>query len=208
MTKTHSTGKFTPRTTKYHNTHHSLPVCRRPINTNEPWAKHYRYTVPNGVRIFMMTLRKHIPSHIILDGHRALSPYEGQSQTCYGCGDTTHTYHVCPKHRLAKTSEPAQVDHTWANIVSGATTPADPPGTSDPTNMDTHTNTGPQTVGEETPSPVTDDGRREPVSTPKEGRQHTRDAPNSQMTMTTELVSSQHTPQNGPTKFPIWSRPQ
>jgi hypothetical protein len=48
---------------------------------DETWAKHYRYTVSNGVRIAMMTLKKHIPSHITVAGYRALTSYVGQPQT-------------------------------------------------------------------------------------------------------------------------------
>jgi hypothetical protein len=36
-------------------------------------AKHYRYTVSNGVRIVMMTLKKHNPSYITVTGYRALT---------------------------------------------------------------------------------------------------------------------------------------
>jgi len=40
---------------------------------DETWAKHYRYTVSNGVRIVMMKLKKHITSYIIIAGYRALT---------------------------------------------------------------------------------------------------------------------------------------
>jgi hypothetical protein len=61
---------------------------------DETWAKHYRYTVSKGVRIVTMTLKKHMPPHITVAGQRALTSYDGQPQTCYGCGDTEHMYHV------------------------------------------------------------------------------------------------------------------
>ena len=110
---------------------------------------------------------------------------------CYGCGDTDHMYHVCPKRRLAKTIEPAPVDHTWANIVSGTTTSVDVPGISDSASMDT--DTGPQMVGDKIPS-ATDDGKKEPVPISIEGRQLTSDASTSHMTVTSKQVSSTHTP--------------
>jgi hypothetical protein len=104
---------------------------------DETRAKHFRYTVSNGVRIVMMTLKKHIPSHITVAGNRAFKSYDGQPQTCYGCGDTEYMYHVCPKRRGPKIMAPAPVDHTWANIVASTTTSLDVPGTSDAANMDT-----------------------------------------------------------------------
>jgi hypothetical protein len=32
-------------------------------------------------------------------GHRALLSYEGQPQTCYGCGATGHIYPGCPMRK-------------------------------------------------------------------------------------------------------------
>jgi hypothetical protein len=57
---------------------------------DETWAKHYCYTVSNGVGIVMMTLKKHIPSHNTVAAYRALTSYDRQTQACYGCGDTEH----------------------------------------------------------------------------------------------------------------------
>jgi hypothetical protein len=103
----------------------------------ENWTKHYRYKVSNGVRIVMMTLKKHIPSYIVIAGYRALTSYDGQPQTCYGCGDTEHIYNVCPKRRGAKTTASATVDHTWANIVAATATAIKVPGQTNHTPMDT-----------------------------------------------------------------------
>jgi hypothetical protein len=81
----------------------------------ETWAKHYRYNVSIGVKN-ITTLTKHIPSYVVIDGHRAIT-YDGQPQTCYGCGETAHMYHACPKRRVAKaTSVP--VNPTWADITA------------------------------------------------------------------------------------------
>jgi len=52
------------------------------------WSKAYRYKVFSGVRIVVITVMKHIPSHIMIAGHRGLVSYEGQPTTCYGCGET------------------------------------------------------------------------------------------------------------------------
>jgi hypothetical protein len=157
----------------------------------QTWTKHYRYTVSNGVRIVMMTLKKHIPSHITVPGYRVLSSYDGHPQTCYGCGDTEHMYHVCTKRRLAKTTELAPVDHTWANIVSGTTTSEDVPGTSDLISMDA--DTGPQAVGEMMPS-ATDNGQREPVPASIEDRQPTCDTTTSHTSMTSKQICSTRAP--------------
>jgi len=54
----------------------------------ETWARFYRYNVPNGVRIAVMTLAKHIPSNITIAGHRVLVSYERQPMTCYRCHET------------------------------------------------------------------------------------------------------------------------
>jgi hypothetical protein len=116
---------------------------------DEAWAKHYRYTVSNGVRIAMMTFKKHIPSHISIAGYRALTSYHGQPQTCYGCGDTDHMYHICPKRREAR-STTAPSDPTWANIVASFPSNTDVPDTVDVTTMDI--TPLPLTVRELTPS--------------------------------------------------------
>ena len=94
----------------------------------ETWAKHYRYNVSNGVKIVTMTLTKHIPSYVVIDGHRALTSYDGQPQTCYGCGETAHMYHACPKRRVAKAPTPATAHPTWAAITAATAPAASNPG--------------------------------------------------------------------------------
>jgi hypothetical protein len=140
---------------------------------DETWPKHYCYTVSNGVRIVMMTLKKHILSLITVAGYRALTSYDGQPQTCYGCDDTEHMYHVCPKRRGAKIMAPAPVDHTWANIVASSTTSLDVRCTSDAATMDT--DPGSRAVGQM--SSVTSEGQGEPVPATIDGLQPARYAP-------------------------------
>ena len=48
----------------------------------ETWAKMYLYNVSNGVKIVTMALSKHIPSYVVINGQRALTSYDGQTQTC------------------------------------------------------------------------------------------------------------------------------
>jgi hypothetical protein len=64
---------------------------------NETWSKNYRYAVANGLKIVTIIVNRNIPSHMQIAGHRALVLYEGQQQTCYGCGKAWHKYPVCPK---------------------------------------------------------------------------------------------------------------
>jgi len=177
---------------------------------DETWAKHYRYIVSNGVRIVMMTLKKHIPSHIVIDGNRALTSYDGQPQTCYGCGDTEHMYHVCPKRRAAKTTALAPVDHTWANIVAATITSVDVPSPSNGANMDT--DTGAQAV-EEIRSSDTSNGRSKLAPVPLEGRQpicdtlpsHTTAAPNQTSGIPTPLKWADEEPELHQTPS-VWAR--
>jgi hypothetical protein len=148
-------------------------------------AKHYRYTVSNRIRIVMMTSKKHIPSHITVTGYRALTSYDGQPQTCYGC-QRQRTYVSClPKAQGSKTMAPAPVAHTWANIVASTTTPIDFPGTSDAVNMDT--DPGSLEVGARMPS-ATSDGQGEPIPASLEGRQPACDAPPSRKIPTSNQV--------------------
>ena len=39
----------------------------------ELWAKAYRYKVSNEIRIVEMNLKLHLPSHMIIAGHRVLA---------------------------------------------------------------------------------------------------------------------------------------
>jgi hypothetical protein len=109
---------------------------------DETWSKHYRYVVPNGVRIVTMTLTKHIPSHVTIAGYKVITSYEGQPQTGFGCGDTAHFHHVCPKRRGAKTSTATPAGSTWAHTA--ATNPPSSGNCSTLDNYDMDTDTGHQ----------------------------------------------------------------
>jgi hypothetical protein len=69
-----------------------------------------------------MSLNKHLPSHVNIAGYRALVSYEGQPQTCYGCGHTDHMYQMCPKRRSTKPNRYEPSGPTWAQRTA-----ADPP---------------------------------------------------------------------------------
>ena len=47
----------------------------------ETWSSAYRYPVANGIRIAMLNLVQHIPSHVIVSGHTTLLSYERQPTT-------------------------------------------------------------------------------------------------------------------------------
>jgi hypothetical protein len=38
----------------------------------ELWARHYRFAIPNGIRIVELNLKKHAPSHMMIAGQRVL----------------------------------------------------------------------------------------------------------------------------------------
>jgi hypothetical protein len=63
----------------------------------ENWARVYRYSVANGIRIDVVIVAQHIPSHDVIAGYRTLISYEGQPKTCYGCNETGHLYQECPR---------------------------------------------------------------------------------------------------------------
>ena len=67
------------------------------LNQDEMWSKAYRYKVPNGLKVIMMKLAKHLPCQMNISGHRALPSSDGQPVTCYGCGDSGHMNQACPK---------------------------------------------------------------------------------------------------------------
>jgi hypothetical protein len=43
----------------------------------ETWSQAYRYPLDNGIRVTVVTQVAHIPSHILVVGHRSLVYYEG-----------------------------------------------------------------------------------------------------------------------------------
>jgi hypothetical protein len=45
------------------------------------WSQAYRYQVYNEIRAVVVTLMAHIPSHLLVVGHRSLVSYEGQPPT-------------------------------------------------------------------------------------------------------------------------------
>jgi hypothetical protein len=89
----------------------------------EQWSKAYRYTVSNGIRIATITLTKHIPSVLNIDGVRLLISYEGQPLTCFGCGETGHQYQNCSHKRQPRQQQRYTPNKTWADIIQGRSEP-------------------------------------------------------------------------------------
>jgi hypothetical protein len=74
----------------------------------ETWSKAYRYSVSNGIRIAVTSLKKHIPSHATMAGNRVLISYENQPPTCYGCNNVGHQNHECPRRRQTNSQQSTQ----------------------------------------------------------------------------------------------------
>ena len=101
--------------------------------SEETWSKAYKYPVPNGIRIAVTRLKKHIPSHMTMAGNRVLISYESQPTTCYGCNEIGHQYHECPKRRKINTQN-IHSQASWAEVVTQRTTQ---PQTESTQNMET-----------------------------------------------------------------------
>jgi hypothetical protein len=89
----------------------------------EQWARPYKYAVPNGIRQVLMTLNKHIPSNVTVDGYCLLLSYEGQPITCLGCGEAGHLYSTCTKRRSIRPELRLQQPTTYAAIVASSKLP-------------------------------------------------------------------------------------
>jgi hypothetical protein len=85
--------------------------------TEEVWSHIYRYKVKTGVRIVEASIRKHIPSHIKIEGHRALITYEGQPTTCFRCNEQGHNINECPRQNNKGPLQSKTDENTWAQIV-------------------------------------------------------------------------------------------
>jgi hypothetical protein len=84
----------------------------------ETWARKYRYSVFNGIKIISMLFKKHTPSHTVIASNRVLITYEGQPITCYGCNATVHVCLMCPKRMESKRGSKNEQTSTWAQVAS------------------------------------------------------------------------------------------
>jgi hypothetical protein len=83
----------------------------------EVWSNTYRFKVKTGVRLIDMGIRKHIPSHIKIEGHRALISYEGQPMTCFRCNEQGHQANTCPRRTITGSQHNKRDGNTWAEKV-------------------------------------------------------------------------------------------
>ena len=100
---------------------------------SETWNQTYRLTVDSGVRFATVTLTTHIPSHIYINGYRALVSCDTQPLTCYTRNETGHMYTDCPKKKSDTATYNGNNTATWAGIVAG-----------DPIHMDTEPHNQPE----------------------------------------------------------------
>ena len=70
----------------------------------------------SGVLIVDIGVKKHIPSHIKIEGHRALISYEGQLSTYFPCNEQGHQINECPRRRQ-QDSHTDLGQNSWASIV-------------------------------------------------------------------------------------------
>jgi hypothetical protein len=87
---------------------------------DEVWSQAYRFKVKWGLRTLDIRLKKHIPTNIKMEGHRALISYEGQPMTCFRFNEQGHQINECPRKRIPG----SHIDHdkihgqTWSNEVT------------------------------------------------------------------------------------------
>jgi len=84
----------------------------------DTWSNNYHYPVSNSIRITTMKLVHHIPSHLIVAGHRALVSYKGQPTTCSGCNEIGHLYQVCPHRRRTGAVDARATRKSWAEVAT------------------------------------------------------------------------------------------
>jgi len=84
----------------------------------EIWPNAYRYGVSNGVRVVSISLVKHIPSHVVVAGYRALISYEGQPTTSYSFNEPGHLQTACPHRRRERAESRPATTASWAEVAA------------------------------------------------------------------------------------------
>jgi hypothetical protein len=81
----------------------------------EQCSRQYRYSVSNGIRIVGLNLKTHVPSHMLIAGHRVLISYDGQPLTCYNRNENGHQYIECPYRRSPSPSNTSIRSASWSH---------------------------------------------------------------------------------------------
>jgi hypothetical protein len=85
---------------------------------DEIWASLYRYKISNGIRTVKIKLTTHIPSRLIVSGHKVEVTYAGQPATCYACNETGHVFSECPHRRRGPVRGTASNIQSWAEVTA------------------------------------------------------------------------------------------
>jgi hypothetical protein len=80
--------------------------------------KMYRYPVANGIRVATIKLDKHLLSHLIIAGDRAIVLYKGQPVSYYACGGTGCMRKTFPHRHSDEHVAPPTSDNTWAKVAA------------------------------------------------------------------------------------------
>jgi hypothetical protein len=83
----------------------------------ESWPRHYRYPVAKGFRLAMITITRHISSHITVAGCMVLVSYDGHPMTFYGCNDIGHLYQRCQMRLSFQETAPMSTTLSWAYVA-------------------------------------------------------------------------------------------
>ena len=87
----------------------------------EIWSHLYRYPVVNGIYPAMISLAKHIPSHLTVADQRVLVSYDKQTMPC--C-ETGHLYQARPRQPRLQEKSPISTPVSLADIAArGRKTP-------------------------------------------------------------------------------------
>jgi hypothetical protein len=88
--------------------------------TEDKWCTVCRYNVENGIRVVTMNLKIHVPSHLYIEGYRALISYIGQPVTCYVCNAADHMAEECPKRIQTRRNDTQHTvrGHKWSKRMS------------------------------------------------------------------------------------------
>ena len=84
----------------------------------EMWSNSYRYRVCSGVRVVSMSPVKHIPSHVVVAGYRALISYEGQPTTCHSCNEPGHLKTACPHRWRERAESRPATTASWGEVTA------------------------------------------------------------------------------------------